>query len=220
MDFPAGTGAGALSFWKLARLMSQSSPDPQGTSLTLLARVRANEADAWDRLVRLYSPLVRYWCLRGGLQDSDADDVVQEVCRSALVGLADFQRDRPGDTFRGWLRIITRNALALHFRRKGRQPLASGGSAAFDSLQELADPRVDLPDDDPPAELQGLYRRALELVRGEFEERTWQMFWLTVVDDRPPTDVAAQFGVTPVAVRKAKSRVLRRLREEIGDLIN
>ena len=57
-------------------------------------------------------------------------------------------------------------------------------------------------------------------MRGEFEDRTWQMFWLTAVEDREPADVAAGFGVTPVAVRKAKSRVLRRLREEIGDLLD
>ena len=57
------------------------------------------------------------------------------------------------------------------------------------------------------------------MVRAEFEDRTWQMFWLTVVDDRPPAEVAEAFGVTPVAVRKAKSRVLHRLRTEIGDLI-
>ena len=45
------------------------------------------------------------------------------------------------------------------------------------------------------------------------------MFWLAVVDGRELADVAAQFGVTPVAVRKAKSRVLQRLRTEIGNRI-
>jgi RNA polymerase sigma-70 factor (ECF subfamily) len=109
--------------------------------------------------------------------------------------------------------------LALHFRRKGRFPSVAGGSDAFTRLQDLADPQVDLPEDDSRQQLQGLYVRALELVRAEFEERTWQMFWLTVVDGRAPADVAAQYGVTPVAVRKAKSRVLQRLRAEIGDLI-
>jgi RNA polymerase sigma-70 factor (ECF subfamily) len=200
--------------------MAETRPDPSDTSLTLLERVRANDADAWSRLVRLYTPLIRYWCLRSGLREADIDDVVQDVCRSALSGVATFRRDRADDTFRGWLRAITRNALALHFRRGGRLPRASGGSEAFARLHELADPRPDLPDDDPPAELQGLYGRALELVRGEFEERTWQMFWMTVVDDRTPADVATQFGVTPVAVRKAKSRVLLRLRQEIGELID
>ena len=67
--------------------------------------------------------------------------------------------------------------------------------------------------------LDDAYRRGLELVRGEFEERTWQMFWLVVVEDRLPADVAAQLGVSPAAVRKAKSRVLHRLKEEVGDLI-
>ncbi len=199
--------------------MGDSRPDLRATSLTLLERVRANEADAWVRLIDLYTPMVRYWCTRAGLQDSDADDVVQEVCRAAMSGLPEFQRDRPGDTFRGWLRVITRNALALHFRRKGRYPIAPGGSEAFVRLEEVADTRIDLPDDDSPTEMQGLYRRALELVRGEFEDRTWQMFWLTVVEDRAPSDVATQFGVSAVAVRKAKSRVLLRLRQEVGDLI-
>jgi RNA polymerase sigma-70 factor (ECF subfamily) len=200
--------------------MAGPRPDVGTTSLTLLDRARANEADAWARLVMLYAPLVRHWCLAGGLQPTDVDDVVQEVCRVAFSGLAGFRRDRPGDTFRGWLRTITRTALALHYRKLARVPLAGGGSAAFARLQEVADPAPELPDEDPSDEIRELHRRALELVSGEFEDRTWQMFWLTAVEDRKPTDVAARFGVTPVAVRKAKSRVLRRLREEIGDLLD
>jgi RNA polymerase sigma-70 factor, ECF subfamily len=199
--------------------MVNPSYNSQGTSLTLIERARAHDEGAWTRIILLYTPLVRNWCSRSGLQENDTDDVVQDVFRAALAGLDDFHRDRPGDTFRGWLRVITRNSLALHFRRKGRAPSASGGSEAFSRLLEVSDPNINLPDDDSPSELQELYRRALELVRSEFEDRTWQMFWLTVVDDRPPADVALTFGVTPVAVRKAKSRVLHRLRQEIGDLI-
>jgi RNA polymerase sigma-70 factor (ECF subfamily) len=59
----------------------------------------------------------------------------------------------------------------------------------------------------------------VELVRGEFEERTWQAFWLTVIDGRSTAAVAAQTGVTPAAVRQARSRILRRLKEEVGDSI-
>jgi len=60
--------------------------------------------------------------------------------------------------------------------------------------------------------------RALELIRAEFEDRTWQAFWRVTVDGQPTKDVAQELGVTPSAVRLAKSRVLRRLREELGDL--
>jgi RNA polymerase sigma-70 factor (ECF subfamily) len=57
------------------------------------------------------------------------------------------------------------------------------------------------------------------MVRGEFEERTWEAFRRTVLDAQPTDETAAALGVTPAAVRKARSRVLRRLRERLGDLI-
>lgn len=200
-------------------LPNPDRPSKQGTSLTLLERARDNEPEAWRRIVHLYTPLVYHWCGRGGVRGADADDVLQEVFQAAVTSLENFRRDRPGDTFRGWLRGVTRNTLLLHFRRSGRHLQAVGGDSAFLKLQDLADPHVDLSEEDAPAEIQGLYRRALELVRAEFEDRTWQMFWETVVENRAPADVAAQFQVTPAAVRKAKSRVLHRLKEEAGDLV-
>ena len=199
--------------------MVDPSSNLQGTSLTLIERARAHDETAWTRIVLLYTPLVRKWCFRSGLQENDADDLVQDVFRAALAGLDEFHRDRPGDTFPRLASSDHSKFTGLALSKKGRAPSASGGSEAFSQLLEVSDPHVDLPDDDSPSELQELHRRALELVRADFEDRTWQMFWLTVVDDRPPADVAAAFGVTPMAVRKAKSRVLHRLRTEIGDLL-
>jgi RNA polymerase sigma-70 factor (ECF subfamily) len=190
--------------------------------LTLLQRLRAREPDAWQTLVHLYTPLLYHWCARAGLQGADADDVLQEVFRAVAAHLDGFRRDRPGDSFRGWLRAVTRSMILLHFRKSGRQPQGSGGTDAFAQLQEVADPAAVPPDDadaEAETETDGLRRRALELVRGQFEERTWQMFWRTFVDERSPVDVAADMGATPAAVRKAKSRVLHRLKEEFADLI-
>jgi RNA polymerase sigma-70 factor (ECF subfamily) len=188
--------------------------------MTLIDRARSRDEEAWGRLVDLYKPLVCFWCASAGVTGADADDVAQEVFQAALKSLPGFRKDRPGDTFRGWLRTITRRMLGRHYQRVGRQPRASGGTDAQLRLAEVADTPIDLPDDDPPAQRQGLYRRALELVRAEFEDRTWQMFWLTVVEDQAPDTVAARFGVTPATVRKAKSRVLHRLKQEVGDAID
>jgi RNA polymerase sigma-70 factor (ECF subfamily) len=195
--------------------------DPQRTtSLTLLERLRANDGDAWRVMVELYTPLVCHWAARGGVRGADAEDVVQEVFRVASTRLATFRRERPGDSFRAWLRGITRNMVLLHFRGHGRRPRASGGTDALLRLQEVEDAAAGADEDEDPAEeLDGLRRRALELVRSEFEERTWRAFWLTVVEGRPPADIAAEMGVSATAVRMAKSRVLRRLKEEFGDLI-
>jgi RNA polymerase sigma-70 factor (ECF subfamily) len=159
-----------------------------------------------------------HWCARSGVQGADADDVLQEVLRVTAARLETFRRDRQGDTFRGWLRVVTRNMILLHFRRRSRQARGSGGTDAFVKLQEVADD-AGLSEADDEAEMDGLRWRALEIVRSEFEERTWQMFWLTFVDNRSPVDVAPELGVTPAAVRKAKSRVLHRLKEEFADLI-
>ena len=202
--------------------MTDPAPAPPsgGTSLTLLERLRANEPDAWRSMVHLYTPLVYRWCAHFGVRGADADDVLQEVFRTAAGRLENFRRDRPGDSFRGWLRGITRYMSLLHFRARGRQPQAAGGTEALlllnEALDQTAEPDAD---DDEPAELEGLRRRALEQVRGEFEEKTWRMFWQTVIDDRSPVDVAAEAGVTPAAVRKAKSRVLHRFKETFGDLL-
>lgn len=193
---------------------------PPGTSLTLLQRLRENEPDAWQTMVRLYTPLICHWCARFGVRGADAEDVIQEVFCAASTSLDRFRRERQGDSFRGWLRGITRNMLLVRQRRSIRQPMASGGTDVLVKMQEVPDgvlPEVD--DEDPPSELEALRRRALELVRSQVEERTWQAFWLTAIEGHSANDIAASLGVSPTAVRMAKSRVLRRLKEQFDDLI-
>jgi RNA polymerase sigma-70 factor, ECF subfamily len=197
-------------------------PIPRGsgalTPLSLLEQMRANNPAAWERLIRLYRPLVLYWCGRGGVRAADVEDVAQEVFAAAAAGLPRFRRDQPGDTFRGWLRGIARHCVLLHFRRMRGLPLAEGGSNAWQAIQEVPDPLSDS-DAGEEVEISQLYRQALDLVRGEFEERTWQAFWLTAVEGRAPMALTAELGMSPAAIRQAKSRVLRRLKAELGDLI-
>lgn len=190
----------------------------QPTSLTLLDRARSSDAQAWARLVYLYEPLVRYWCARWGVADSDADDLIQEIFLGVSRGLPTFRHDRPGDSFRGWLRGIAKLKRIDHLRNRRRHPAAQGGTTAHLQLDQVPDPEAET-GDDPAEQVSGLYHRALSLVRGEFEDRTWQAFWRVAVDGLPVDAVARELSVSPAAVRQAKSRVLRRLREEIGDLI-
>jgi RNA polymerase sigma-70 factor (ECF subfamily) len=193
------------------------SPPSSATSRSLLQRARSADAGAWDRLVALYGPLVLHWCRHGGLRPEDAADVFQEVFQAVAAHLGGFRKEREADTFRGWLRTITRNKVRDFFRRQGREPGAVGGTDAHRRLAQLPAPAEEGPDG---AEAErGLFRRALDLIRGEFEERTWQAFWRTTVAGQAAKDVAADLGMSPGAVRVAKSRVLHRLREELGDLM-
>ncbi len=186
------------------------------TSLSLLERVRHQDSEAWHRLVYLYAPLVHHWCHAWGVAAADADDIRQEVFQSVSRGLAAFRRDRAGDTFRGWLRVITRRKFLDHCRQKQRQPVAEGGSDAHLRLEQVAE---ESEGDDAPEEVQRLHHRALELIRSQFEEKTWQAFWRCAVEGQSPLDVAHDMEMSAAAVRKAKSRVLQRLRTELGDLL-
>jgi RNA polymerase sigma-70 factor (ECF subfamily) len=187
------------------------------TSLSLLERVRLRDQDAWQRLVELYRPLVAYWCRRWGADEPDTEDIVQEVFLAVTHSLDGFERQQPG-SFRAWIRGITRHKFLDQQRRRQRQPAGgAGGTEAQLRLQEFAEP--DINSEEEAAEISGLYRRALELIRLAFEVRTWTAFWRTAVDAQPTELVAAELGMSAVAVRIAKSRVLARLRQEVGDLI-
>ncbi len=197
------------------------TPNPRSadaTSPSLLARVQANQPGSWERLVDLYAPLIYYWCRRSALSPEDAADVFQEVFRSVAEHIAGFRRDRAGATFRGWLRTIARNKIHDHFRRVQGRAQAAGGTDAQLRLMAVPEPQQE----DEAAEsglLHQQVRRAVETLSGEFEPRTWQAFWKVQIEGQSTADVGAELGMTPAAVRKAKLRVLRRLREELGDLL-
>ncbi len=188
------------------------------TSLTLLARVQADEPAAWERFVELYAPLVHHWCRRAELGAETTADVFQDVFQAVAQHIAAFRRDRPGDTLRGWLRTVTANKIRDHYRRHADEPAAQGGTTARLMLQDVPDP-LPADDDDETGVMRWSVRRALEWIRGDFEPATWQAFWKTQVEEQSPADVAAELGMTPAAVRKAKYRVLQRLREELEGLV-
>lgn len=166
----------------------------------------------------LYGPLVYAWCRAWQLHTHDAADVVQEVFQSVAAHIGDFRKERSGDTFRGWLRTIARNKVNDHFRRLCRQPASLGGSEAQQSLARVPEEIASEAASSTSAAERALLHRGLELIRGEFAERTWQAFWRTTVDGLTAAEAAAELSMTAGAVRVAKSRVLQRLREELGEL--
>lgn len=190
------------------------------TATSLIERLKLEDAQAWQQLVTLYGPLVYSWTRRAGVPPEDSRDVVQDVFQSVVRYVASFRRDQPGDSFRGWLYTITKSKVAEHWRRQ-RGPQAAGGTEAMQRMAQFAeeDSRSvsgvgDAIDSD------GTLIRAMELIRAEFENQTWRAVWSVVVEGRSPADVATELGMSTNAVYVAKSRILRRLREELADLID
>ena len=203
---------------------ARSSPESQGssgrsTSRSLIEGLKQGEAIAWRSLVDLYSPLIFHWCQKLGLSSQECADIVQDVFRAVVGNIAKFRSERTGDTFRGWLRTITCNKVHDHFRRLAREPQAAGGTHSQRRMSQIAEMANDLVNDQDAANAeQALYLRAIEMIREDFKEQTWQAFWRVVVDGRSAQEVADELGMRPGTVRVAKSRVLNRLRQQLGDL--
>jgi len=184
-------------------------------------RVKAQETAAWERLVHLYTPLVYHWCHRcAGLQEADARDVGQEVFETVWRNIHTFRREHPTDSFRAWLRVLTRHKIADFYRRREPETMAFDGSDALTRAQPA--PPVELPE--PDAETDGaestlIYHRAIALIQAEFEEKTWRAFEAVVLRGQKPAEAAEALRMSAGAVYTAKSRVLKRLREEFADLI-
>jgi RNA polymerase sigma-70 factor (ECF subfamily) len=190
------------------------------TSLSLLERLRARpDAPGWQRLVDLYTPLIHGWLRRHAVRPQDADDLVQEVLGVVVRELPHFEHDRRPSAFRCWLRTITLNRLRAFWRAQRTRAATAGYGDAEDRLRELEDPDGSLSRLWDQEHDQHVLRRLLELIEPEFTPATWQAFRRVTLDGARPAAVAAELGLSVNAVLLAKSRVLRRLRQEARGLV-
>lgn len=188
------------------------------TSISLIDRAREKVPDAWFQLTTIYTPLIRNWTRRAGMREHDSADITQEVFRRVSQNLSEFRKNAPGDTFRGWLWTITRNECRQWYRKQQRVgEVAFGGTDAMNRMAALSDwvAREDATEElppDPDTESQ-LIRRAADLIRQDFQTRTWTAFWRSAVEGHTTDEIAADLDMKPGAIRQAKLRVLKRFRE-------
>jgi RNA polymerase sigma-70 factor (ECF subfamily) len=189
------------------------------TSVSLLERLAGTPTDDdWRRLDALYRPLLRAWVARAGVATSDVDDLVQEVLLVVVRKVAGFQWRGPG-AFRAWLRTILVHEVRDYFCGQKNRPIATGGSDFQSWLDELESPdsalsrRLDREHDEH------VVASLLRTVQGDFARVTWQAFLRHVQEGEPAGQVAEALGLSLNSVLLAKSRVLKRLRQEAAGLV-
>ena len=191
------------------------------TSLSLLDRLRQAPSGAdWKQFHDVYRPLIRGWLVRvPGLHD-EADDLSQEVLVVVFREVAHFERQREG-SFRTWLRRVTVNRIRVYWRQHAKRPRVGLDESATETfLSRLEDPASDLATQWDREHDRHVFNRLLEIVRPDFQPNTWEAFRLFAQEGQPATQVAAELGTSESAVILAKSRVLKRLREEAGALLD
>ena len=121
--------------------------------------------------------------------------------------------------FRNWLRTTTVN-LARNYLRHNSPARGTGLSEVHQMLSQLEDPRTALSQQFDLEHDRTVIRALLDRVSRQFEPATIDMFQLHVVEDCPADEAARRLGVSVASVHTAKSRVLRRLRQEATDWID
>jgi RNA polymerase sigma-70 factor, ECF subfamily len=191
------------------------------TSSSLLDRLKHAKPDAsdWHKVQDIYRPLIHSWMARvPGVRD-EADDLTQEAIVVLFRELPSFERRRLG-SFRAWLRQIAVNRVRSFWKARQKRPAAGIGGATDQFLSQLEDPKSELSRQWDRDHDEHVFQKLLAVVESDFKPQTWQAFNRFALDREPAATVALELGMSEIAVVQAKSRVLKRLREEAGEFMD
>lgn len=188
------------------------------TSESLLFRLQSRDEtspdqSAWEQFVSLYTPLIYYWARKTGMTQADASDLSQEVLTIVFQKLPEFRYDKT-KSFRGWLRTVTLNKYRESRRKKSSQMSPATGSMLEQLAPiELAQSTWDI----DYARL--LVAQAMEPMKSDFQEGVWQALRKVISDGLSVEQAAKQTGVNQWTIYSAKSRLMKRLRNELDGLL-
>ncbi len=189
------------------------------TPVSLLDRLRASrEEPDWDRFVLIYRELIRTWLARAGIVPADLDDLQQEVMVALLRAVPKFEHNGRTGAFRRWLKVLVIQRV-LNFCRSRRRVLSIDATDSDEVATLKMEDRM-LTASWEREHDEYVLRKVMALVEPEFTVSTWTAFTRHVLQDQRTADVAKELGLTMNAVLIAKSRVLKRLREEAAGLVD
>jgi RNA polymerase sigma-70 factor (ECF subfamily) len=184
------------------------------TRKSLLLRAQAGDEHAWKDLTNLYRPLLVGWLRSLGVPPNEIDDLVQDILLDVVRSLPSFSHSGRVGAFRTWLRTIAHTRTCDFWKSRSRQARSGKDLDAAQVLRDLEDPdsgsnrRWDEEHDNY------VLRCLLQLIELQFEASTVLAFRRVALEGASTADAARELGLSVGAVYAAKSRVLRRLREE------
>jgi RNA polymerase sigma factor (sigma-70 family) len=205
--------------------MSQRHEEFLPTRQSLLERLkRWDDQESWRNFFDLYWGILYSTAMKSGLNDSEAQDVVQDTIITVVKKIERFRYDPAVDSFKGWLLYLTRKRIALEYRRRARRERfrpssETGARSAKLEVEEIADPAgVDLDAIWEKEWAETIWSAALARVKEQVALKQFQMFDLYVIKERPAPEVSRALGVTIAQVYLAKHRVSAVLKKELDRL--
>jgi RNA polymerase sigma-70 factor (ECF subfamily) len=193
------------------------------TRQSLLSRLRnLDDQDSWRQFFETYWRLIHDVAVRSGLDESAAQDVVQETVLAAAKQMPEFRYSKDRGSFKGWLLQITRrrvaDALRAQYRARG------GGRAETAAAADAPAPEAEEKDDAPDsADFEAMWdsewtahrtHMALQRLRTKVNPRHFQAFELLTIKEWPPGEVAKALGINLAQIYLVRSRLRRMIREE------
>lgn len=163
---------------------------------------------AWEEFDALYAPLLYRYARARGLNHADADEIKSSCYETLATSIQDFQYAKDKGGFKAWLRRMVRNRVIDLKRKRDYAQLED------DELGQIAD--TDATPDQAFEEQWKIshLRFCLDRVKNSLPDKTYQAFELLANENSVET-VCERVGLNRNQVYKAKSQVLRLVREEM-----
>ena len=205
-------------------LMPRSDGELIPTRASLLHRLRNwDDKSSWQDFFDIYWRLIYGVARKAGLNDAEAQDVVQETMTSVAKHMPAFRYDPAIGSFKAWLLKLTRWRIIGQLRKRG--PLAVHDSMPGDpvtgTVQGIADPAAGALDSMWDAEWEAnLLKAAIDRVKRRLDPEKYQVFDFYVNKEWPPDKVAITFRISIGQVYLAKNRVTAMIKKEVRRLEN
>ena len=188
------------------------------TRQSLLIELGKQSDEAWAEFLSVYEKALYRFCIAKGLQDADAQDVLQDVLTAVLKRLPSWDANASKGSFRGWLFRVARNISVDAIAHRAKKTTPSGDPLASEALSQLPS-ASSLEDTSLEVEYQrSLFDWAAKQVKSEVRDVTWKAFSLTAIEGQKAESVAQTLGISVGSVYTAKCRVVARMRSRIADM--
>ncbi len=193
------------------RPATSSGTDEYATRATIFVRLAAPDTElrelSWREFHQMYGPIIRGFARNAGLPAQEGDDILQEVMLGFFSVSGQFEYDPAKGRFRGYLKRATLNAVRARYRRHRAPDQLEDNSVSADPVTAAVawDHEWSL----------SVLNRALREVATRFEAATFEAFELYGRRGVPVKASAKRTGLSVDAVRQAKCRVMKAVREEI-----
>jgi len=179
------------------------------TRVSVIVGVCQKDPERWREFDSIYRPMLFAFLRKRGLNESDANDVVQEIFVKLLAKIHTYDREK--FKFRSWLFSVAHNTLIDHARRRATHQKAVDGWAG-QMLSATPTDSVRMTEEWVRIHREKILEHALKTVRARTSSRVWACFEQRLLRNRPAALIAAALNIEPNAVYVNASRVLKQVR--------